>query len=222
MKLLLNDLELEIPMPQEMTLGKALATVQEHHVADEDAISTILVDGEHLTAERLSLWQNRPVSEFAEARIEAPSRNQLASQGLRMIAQGLTESEGPREEIVEGIRQGRPGEAMTKLTPYLDMWSTTGQSTGSVCRLLGIDFDDVEGVDNADLDDSGGSDRLEDARQLAEGVSRLAGQLQELKSAIEAGDFVLAGDILDYEFSELTENWREMLGRLAEQFENSG
>ena len=38
-------------------------------------------------------------------------------------------------------------------------------------------------------------------------------------SALEAGDLVLLGDILDYEFSDLTDIWHDMLMQLANQFE---
>jgi len=213
MKLLLNDEELTAAVSQDATLGATLATVQQCHIAEDHVISAVWVDGEQLTAERLSIWKDRPVGDFSETRIDAPLRNALAADGLRMIAQGLTDSANQREQIVDDICQGRAADAMAKLTSYLDVWNTTQQSTASVCSLLELD------VDTAGLE-SPSADPPVEPQLIGEKIDQLADQLQELKSALEANDLVLVGDILDYEFGEITENWREMLEKMAGQFDS--
>ena len=214
MKLLLNNEEVTDAISPDATLGVALATVQESHIAEDHVVSAVWIDGEPLTAERLSTWKDRPVSDFSEARIDAPLRNTLASEGLRMIAQGLGETAEQREQIVDDICQGRTSDAMTKLTTYLDVWNTTQQTTASVCRLLCLDVDTA-------CSDSPPADLPNEARLIGERIGQLTSQLQELKSALQASDLVLVGDILDYEFGNITENWREMLEKLADHFGDS-
>ncbi|MFC1783693.1 hypothetical protein ACFL02_08935 [Planctomycetota bacterium] len=213
MKLLLNGQELVEIEPAPTTLGAALVTVQEQHITDDQVISTVYVDGEPLTAERLAEWRDRPVDDFEEAYIESLKRNMLAAQGLRIVAQGLGESRAERDQIVEHLGQGRSTEAMKMLNGYLQVWGTAQQSLASAGRLMEIELDTIEvNAPSSETDD-------EQTRPLLELFHRLTKQLKELKSALEAQDLVLLGDILEYEFSPLTDNWEKILIQLAEKFE---
>ncbi len=213
MKLLLNGQELTEMEPAPTTLGAALVTVQEQHITDDQVISTVYVDGEPLTAERLAEWRDRPVDDFEEAHIESLKRNMLAARGLRIVAQGLGESRAERDQIVEHLGQGRSTEAMKMLNGYLQVWSTAQQSLASAGRLMEIELDTIEvNPPSNETDD-------EQARPLLELFHHLTKQLKELKSALKAQDLVLLGDILEYEFSPLTDNWQKILIQLAEKFE---
>ena len=214
MKLLLNGQEVEFVQPEQATLGAALTAVQDNHISEDQVISTIFIDGEPLTAERLAEWRDRPVDDFDEAHIESLKRNILAARGLRMVAAGLAQSGTQREQIVNHLGQGRSTEALKMLNEYLQVWNTTQQSLASVARLLDINFDSMEV--SVPADDSVNPQ----ARPLLESFNHLTAQLQQLKSALQAQDLVLLGDILEYEFGPLTENWQDMLAQLADSFEN--
>ena len=196
-------------MAEETTLGAVLLAVQEEDLADEAVISEVWVDDEALTAERLAELKDRPVSSFGEARIEAPDRNTLAIQSLRDLAARLGASGVEREELVEAICQGRSGEAMAKLSSYLAVWNGCQQTIGGVCRLLAVQ---LEGPAEGEAGDA----RL---GAVVEQLGRLGEQLGELRSALQAGDWVLIGDILDYEFGDITEGWCEALEGLAKEME---
>lgn len=247
MNILLNGEKLAGIAQEGETLGTVLLAVQDQHISEDEVVSTIWVDDEPLTAERLAAWKHRPVGDFCEARIEAPSRNSLAINGLQMVAQGLSDSGQQREQIVDDICQGRSGDAMTRLAHYLHLWDTTQKTVGSVSRLLNIDpthsqeaqettdtpratntmdttdatnaTDAADAVDATDAADV--SETAYQARVVAEQANQLTEQLQELKSALEAGDMVLVGDILDYEFGDITENWCNMLNGLADHLAES-
>ena len=211
MKLLLNDQEVTDTVPGNATLGAALTTVQELHISADEVISTILVDDEPLTADLLAEWKNRPVEEFGRVQIEAPKRNLLASQGLRLLSQGLSESNEQREEIVDHICQGRHTQAMELLTGYLNLWDSIQQSLGSAARLIEVDLDSLE------IYEPTGNDEVQ---RVADRIHQLSEQLKQLQDALEAQDLVLLGDILEYEFGPLTEAWQQMLEQLADRFED--
>jgi len=88
------------------------------------------------------------------------------------------------------------------------------QSLGAVERLLEIDLDTVELYSRVGEE---GEPSL-----LTDHILRLSGQLAEMKAALEGGDLVMLGDILDYEFSDLTETWGAILGELADRFDATG
>jgi len=210
MKLVLNDHELSANPARPATLGAALLDVQQNHLTEDQVISAIFVDGSPLTAKLLSQWKDRPASDFAEARIEAPCRSVLACQGLRILAQGLAESQQDRSRIVELFCQGRPAQGMQLLTGYLNLWNSTQATLASAARLLAVDLEDLPTT--ADPTDPLGT--------VGQYIARLAEQLQQLKNALEAQDYVLTGDILEYEFAPLTDEWQSVLTALADQYEN--
>jgi len=211
MKLLLNDQEVTEAVPEDVTLGAALTAVQERHIGEDEVISTILVDEEPLTADLLSEWKNRLVGEFGKVQIEAPKRNLLASSGLRLLSQGLSESNEQREEMVDHICQGRHSQAMEMLTGYLTLWDSVQQSLGSAARLIEVDLDTLE------IEESSGTNEVQ---MVADRIQQLSEQLKQLQDALEAQDMVLLGDILEYEFGPLAEAWRQMLEQLADRFED--
>ncbi len=211
MKLLLNDREVTDSVPDNASLGAALMAVQEQHIAADEVISTILVDDEPLTADLLAEWKHRPMEEFSSVQIEAPKRNLLASQGLRLLSQGLSESSEQREEIVDHICQSRHSQAMEMLTGYLTLWDSIQQSLGSAARLIEVDLDSLE------VYESTGNAEV---KRVADRIHQLSEQLKQLQNALEAQDLVLLGDILEYEFGPLTDDWQRMLEQLADRFEN--
>lgn len=208
MRLLLNGEELETELAGEPTLGATLSVVQEHHIEGDHVISAVVLDGEPLTAEQLSAWKDRPVSEFGEARIEAPHRRELASYGLRLLARGLAESNAEREGIVDGFCQGRHGGAVELLVGYLQVWDTTQQTLASVTRMVEIDEAwELKG------------ETVGSPEQTAERIKDLSEQLRQLKGALEAQDWVLLSDLLEYEFGPLTVDWQKMLEHLADDLD---
>jgi len=215
MRILLNGQELHGIADTTATLGVALSAVQEQFIDDDQVIANINVDGEPLTAERLAAWKGRPVGDFSEAHIEALKRKQLAAHGLRLMAQGLADSITDRNQITDHLRQGRSDQAMPLLNGYLQVWYTAQQTIAGVARLLEINLDTVEVYSPCS------SAETNAPQPLSQRIATLTEQLSQLKAALQAGDFVLLGDILDYEFDDLSEAWVEMFEQLATRAEDS-
>ena len=207
-KMLLNNQEIETEFNDDSTIGTALCSVQDY-IAEDQVISAVYLDGEPLTAELLQEWKNRPVDDFCEARIEAPKRNNLAAQGLRLLAQGLANSGAEREQIGDLLAQGKPAQAMDMLGQYLGLWNNIQQTLASAARLMETDLDNLE----ITFGENG------PAKTVREHIDDLTAQLLEIKNSLEAQDLVLLGDVLEYEFGPLTENWQGMLEQLADTFE---
>jgi len=212
MKLLLNGREVDGIINKESTLGTALKIVQDRQIGDDAVISAVWVDGEPLTADTLSRWKDRPVADFQEARVDAPSKSALAATSLRTLSEGLSESGADREEIVEHIHQGRSTEAMKQLPGYLGIWEGVQQSLSSVGRLLDSDLNSLELFAGQNKPDQWQPTSMVDL------IHDLSSKLAEIKQALEASDLVLLGDVLDYDFADLTETWRQTLKELAERF----
>lgn len=211
MKLLVNGEDVNNALPENATLADALQAIEDNNVADSDVITSVLIDGEPLTAERLSIWKGRSVDEFSEADVEIKPRSSFAAEALQLIADRLLESSSQRDQIVELLGRGRSGEAVQMLPGYLQTWDAVQQNLASATRLMNIEIESLVVFDNSDPSSP-------QERSVSEQIGLLAEQLGQVKSAIEAGDLVLLGDIIDYEFSTLTDTWHNMLLQLAAQF----
>jgi len=211
MKLLINGEEINAALPENATLAATLQVIEDNHVADSEVITSVLVDGEPLTAERLSIWKGRSVDEFGEADVEIKSRSSFAAEALQLIADRLLESSSQRDQIVELLGRGNSGEAVQMLPDYLQTWDAVQQNLSGAARLMGVEIESLVVFDNSNPSSP-------QERSVSEQIGLLAEQLGQVKAAIEAGDLVLLGDVLDYEFSDLSENWHNMLLQLAAQF----
>ena len=105
MKFQINGREIEETLAKDTILSEALQTIQDSYVSDSEVITTILVDGEHLTPDQLTNWKDRSIEEFDEANVEIMPRNSFAASGLRVVATQLQETAAKREEIVELIQR---------------------------------------------------------------------------------------------------------------------
>lgn len=210
MKLLLNGQEIENTLKDDASLAMALQAVQEENLSEDEVISAVYVDGEPLTADLLRQWKDRPLKDFCETRIEAPVKSVLACNSLHSIADALRESAEDRQQVVDLLCKGRSTEALGKLQNYLNMWNGVQQSLAGVCRLLDLELESLE------IYSSAGEPQI--ATDL---IHHLAEQFQQIKTSLEAGDFVLMGDILEYEFSAITDSWAAMLDELADRFHPS-
>jgi hypothetical protein len=211
MKVLINGEEIDAALPDNATLAATLQAIEDSHVADSEVITSVLVDGEPLTAERLSIWKGRSVDEFDEAEVEIKSRSSFAAEALQLIADRLLESSSQRDQIVELLGRGHSSEAVQMLPGYLQTWDAVQQNLSGSARLMDVEIESLVIFDNSNPSSP-------QERSVSEQIGLLADQLGQVKSAIEAGDLVLLGDVLDYEFSDLSDTWHNMLLQLAAQF----
>jgi hypothetical protein len=207
MKLLLNGQKLPEILPEQTALGAALRTIQDEQVPSDEVIARIFIDGEPLSADQLLRWKDRPLKDFQETRIEAQPKTAYAGSCLRTLADALEQSGDVRNQISDMLCKGRGGEAMKVLQEYVGLWLGIQQSLHSAARILDINLDTIE-IYNSDA-----------PKGVIDYINGLAGQLTEIKNALQAGDMILVGDILDYEFGSITADWHNLLRQLADRFD---
>ena len=143
MKLMVNGREVSDSLPADATLVDALTSIEKAHVTDDMVIAAVTVDGEPLTAERLSIWKDRPATDFTEANIELKSRKTFAASALRLIAGGLQESTRDRDQIAELLSQGQSQQALELLTGYIQTWNAVQLNLDSASDPLAAQVEAV-------------------------------------------------------------------------------
>ena len=209
MELYINSEPIELEIDATESLGVILGTVQSNFIDQGDIVTGMLIDGEVVSPEMLAEMKTKPACEFDEVNLIVRAANKFAAEGLLTIAEHLENSIVLRKEVVEYLQQGNSQEAMTTLNDYVTFWAGLQSTLGSACRIVGVDIAELEVFGESN---SGG-------QLIMEHVNSLTSQLTEIKTALEDGDLVLLGDILEYEFSDITDDWRGILKNLAVQFD---
>ena len=208
MEVYINSEPIEISIEPDDTLSDVLNMVQTNYIDQGDIVTGLVVDGEVVHPDVLAEIKVKPTSEFDELILSVRAANKFAAEGLITISQHLENSIGLRKEVVDLLQQGNSQEAMLKLNEYVTFWAGLQNTLASACRLVSVDINTLEvfGEDS-------------EGQAVIGFINSLSEQLGEVKSALEAGDLVLLGDILEYEFGDLTEDWRVILQKLALQFD---
>lgn len=208
MNIYINSEPIAIEYDNDDTLGSVLSLLQDNYFEPGHIVTGIVVDGEVVTPNRLAEIKELSVEGFSEVNMIVRPANKFAAEGLITVSNHLEQSVGLRTEVVEFLQQGKMQQAMLKLNEYVQFWAGLQSTLASACRIVGIDIETMEVFDQAG-----------NGEPVIDSVQNLSDQLGEVKSALEAGDQVLLGDILEYEFGDLTENWQSLLQKMAAQFD---
>lgn len=209
MDIFVNDEPVELEYEAGKSLSEILMLVQDNCFEPGMIVTAILLDGEMLEPQRLAELKTQPVSDFTELNFVVRPANTFAAEGLITVCGHLDHSIALRSELVESLQQGNTRLAMQKLNDYIKFWSGLQSTLASACRIVNVDVESLEVVD----------EDQEATLVVMDHITSLSEQLSEVKSALESGDMVLLSDIIEYEFSDLTANWRNLLYKMALQFD---
>jgi hypothetical protein len=115
----------------------------------------------------------------------------LALEALNEVSQQLEEAERLKAEAAELLQRNQTAKALEQLGVCVRIWQHAHEAVVKTAELLRVDLTTVE----------------VEGRALAEVLGGFAGQLRQIKSALEQRDFVSLGDVLLYETQQTTENW---------------
>ncbi len=169
------------------TLGQLIAHLQK----DNRLVVHVLVDGEEPDLSQMGSVRKIALNQHTLF-VETADPCQLAIQALTEVEAQLDEADRLRGEASDLILQSQHQKAMEKLSGCFSTWQHAQESVLKTAQLLRLDLEAVQ---------LGG-------QPLTETVRQFAGQLREIKSALENRDFVLLNDILTYEAVQTTARWR--------------
>ena len=90
---------------------------------------------------------------------------------------------------------------MENLAGYLGLYKAAQEAVSQAARLNRLDLDKLQ----------------VNGRSMGLVIGELAGQLAQVKAALEARDLVLLNDLLTYELTRGTEQWQELLSALDQR-----
>jgi hypothetical protein len=130
--------------------------------------------------------------------IETAEPRQMALEVIDEVEGQLDETDRLKTEACSLLQKNGIGKAMEKLSGCFSTWQSAQESVLKTAQLLRIDLAKV----------------MVGERSLQHVLVEFTGQLRQIKSALENRDFVTLGDILTYETTETSAQWRAALGAM--------
>ena len=174
------------------TIGQVLSHLQR----DNRLVVNLLIDGQQPDFDHLPQVRQSPINGHTLF-IETAEPKEMALEVISEVETQLREADRLKGEAVELLQKSGGGaRAMEKLSGCFSTWHSAQESVVKVARLLRIDLDAVRVAE----------------RSLSDLISDFSGQLRQVRQALEARDFVTLADVLAYEMTETSTQWRDALG----------
>jgi hypothetical protein len=185
------------PLATEPLGLKTVGQVLSHLQKDNRLVVHVLIDGQEPDLDRIAAVCSKPLMGHTLF-IETAQPKQLALEVLGEVEKQLDEAERLKNDAVQLLQSNQQTKAMEKLAGCFSTWQHAQESIQKTAQLLRVDLARVTVAE----------------KPLTDLLQTFTGQLQQIKSALENRDFVTLGDILTYETTETSNQWRAAIGAL--------
>jgi|SRR4051812_38535510 hypothetical protein len=179
------------PLPAEELGLKTIGQVLSHIQGQKRLVVHVLLDGEEPDLNALGTLRAAPLLGHTLF-IETTEPKRMAIDVLDEVENQLSEADRLTKEAVTFLRENQNIKAMEKLRGCFSTWQGAQESVLKVAQLLRIDLTKI----------------MVDGRPFAQVLGDFAQQLKLIKTALENRDFVALVDVLVYEVSDSSANWR--------------
>ena len=204
MEVLLDGKEISQDLAAEGTLKEALLWMQTKLCSPDHMVIGIRCDGRDIHGAEMDANLNKPVSTYDKLEVITSTRENLITDAMSQASISLQESEVACRRVAELLTEGNSVEAIETLGECLKIWQQIHEAVGKSIILLGIDPENIMIQDES-------LDRV---------ISKPKDILMQIKQALQSQDYVMLSDILQYEFSNVTDQWHSIIARLRQEAED--
>jgi len=201
MDIRVDDEILDQPIGDGDRLEALIATVNRTVGAQGRTITAVFCDGRELDADQLTQALQSPIKEFARLELRSQPASLVAARIFEQAAALFEETEKDQPLIVEMLNEGNMVRGMELLAGSFRLWQQAHEAVTHAVRLAGIQLDEIRIGETPSLDI----------------INGLHEKLAQIKEALQARDFVMLADILQYELAETIENWKKLIAGLQER-----
>ncbi len=199
MNLFVDNHKTDTGLAPDAALSEVLGHFKQQAEADGRIIVGVVCDGIDVSGDEFAEAMARPGSDYTRVDLHTARPDELVRVALSTAGQLLDASAAASTEIAEHLSCGRTHEALPRLSECCRAWAQVNEGVRNAAAMLGIDAE---------------SFRI-DGQPIAKVLSVPLDQLKQIKEVIEASDFVLLSDILNYEFGDALDAWRKVIDALA-------
>lgn len=185
------------------TVEDALQQVQEEYSRLGRMVVGVLCNGEEIPANEMAEMLKRPADSFERIDITTGTKNGLVIEAMSQATNCLDETEDKCKVIAELLKKGDTDDARKSLGGCLVVWQQIHEAVGKSIAMLDLDLESAKAGDE----------------NLLDVINRPKTALLEMRDALQATDYVLLADILEFEFTEAIESWRMIIVELQREAE---
>ena len=204
MQLFMDDKPVDAELLGAGTLEEGLREVQETLCAPRRILVGFRCDGEDIAASAMTAALRKQVSSFDRVELFSSTKEDLVVETMTQAAASLEETETATQNVAEMLIQGKSAEAVQRLGECLKVWQQVHDAVGKSLTLL-----DMDPTATTIRDESIGS-----------ALGRPKDVLVQVKQALQAQDYVLLADVLQYEFADVTDLWHRLIARVKQEAED--
>jgi len=175
------------------TVGEVLAHIQKAR----RLVIQVLIDGQEPDLGRMGIVRSRPLRGHT-IYIETTEPKAMALEVLGALEEQLEEADRLKREAAELLNLGQQPKAMEKLAGLFTIWHTAQESMIKTAQLLKLELESI----------------TVNGTPLPQVLEEFTHQLRQIRSALESRDFVTLGDILTYETTQTSDQWRQALEQM--------
>ena len=185
------------------TVEQAVQHIQADVCGSDRMVVSLRCDGQAVPAEAMTDTLSRSISSFDRLDIATGTKSSLVIEAMEQASTCLSETEAACRQTAEMLTEGKTAEAAQSLRDCLRVWQQIHEAVAHSIEMLRLD------LEQATVND----------RPLLEIIGRPRDALLQVRDALQSQDYVLLADILQYEFSEVTDCWQAVIGRLRHEAE---
>lgn len=188
---------------EEATIEESLHQVQTALCRSDQVVIGFRCDGTDVPANEMADTLLKPVRAYERLEVFTGTTGSLVTDAMEQAARCLTDSEATCQEVADLLTQGQTNEATKMLGTCLRTWQQIHEALAKSIEMLGLDAETAQA----------------EGEPLIAMIQRPMGTLLQVKEALQAQDYVLLADVLQYEFQEVAQAWHAIIGHLREQAE---
>ena len=185
------------------TLEAALQHIQSKVCRQGQLVVGVRCDGQDVPTGAMSKTLQNHMDAYERLEITTGTTDQLVTEAMNQAATCLTETESACQQVATLLKQGNTVDAVETLGECLRIWQQIHDAVAKSIEILEIDPDEamIEGA------------------TLIEVVGKPKATLVAVRDALKSHDYVLLADVLEYEFADVTDAWRSLIGKLQHEAE---
>lgn len=196
----LDGRRLPLDLAGPATLRTILDSVKAAHL-EARLVVEVSVNGRPLINDALLECLDQPAADGDQIDLGSAETASLVSAALDEMVEQMDLGGAAHRDVAAALQAGRTSEAVGQFGQLLSIWQNSRTTIVECSQLMEQDW----------------SDREIGGQTLAAHLNELTSRLREVRDAFEARDYVLLGDLLQYEMPDVCATWASIFRRLAEE-----
>ncbi len=205
MELYIDETKVDIDLPASEPLENVLRHSQTKLYESGRLVVGLRCDGNEVPADEMADTLRRQVSSFERLDVVTSTKYDLVAEAMDQAAVSLTQTEEACQRVADGLTEGKTSESMRALGDCLSVWQQIHEAIGKSIAMLEIDPQTA----------------LVGGEPLVDVVNKPMVVLLRVKEALQSQDHVLLADTLKYEFSEVAQQWQDVIANILGQAQSS-